>query len=169
MGSACCFSKYDHVYDTFPELVGIHAHDYKTLSLAEADVGAVYKIYSVLDVRGSGAIPLPEILAFMQIENSEFTRKIFLSVKVLFQLSEITFFEFLVGCWNFCTLHPSHYHFYIFELYETTKSGMLPISTLKTIIVHFQSHMSLTNFVPQRFVVKCTLILSSLTVGLKAL
>jgi Ca2+-binding EF-hand superfamily protein len=73
------------------------------MQLRKADVQKLFDVFSAVDVDGSGAIGTAELLAFLDLERTVFTEKVF-SIFDDDKSGEIDFKEFVMSLWNYCTL-----------------------------------------------------------------
>ena len=69
----------------------------------------------MVDVDGSGTIEVAELLAFLDVEKTKFSKRIF----CMFDednSGQIDFREFVLSCWNYCTLGRSTLMLFAFDL-----------------------------------------------------
>lgn len=77
----CVFSTknrryYLNIYSSEPELRQ-YAPTFRSLQLEEADIGRLRKIFMSIDTDGSGQIELLELLMYMDLERTPFTKRVF--------------------------------------------------------------------------------------------
>ena len=80
-----------------------------------ADIGSLFRIFRMVDVDNSGTIEVAELLAFLDIERTKFSKRIF----CMFDednSGEIDFREFVLSCWNYCTLGRTTLVLFAFDL-----------------------------------------------------
>ena len=76
---------------------------FHNLQLSRTDLKKMYKVFTVMDIDGSGSISLAELLAHLDLPRTAYTEKIF----TIFDddgSGAIDFREFVLSVWNYCTL-----------------------------------------------------------------
>lgn len=73
------------------------------LKLSRNDVKRLYRTYNKIDVDHSGSVELNELFAFLCVENTQFTERVF-KIFDMNHTGKIDFREFLMSMWNYCTL-----------------------------------------------------------------
>lgn len=94
---------------------------YQAMQLAEREIRKLFDEFRKVDVDGSGSIALSELLVYINLPITNFTRKVF-SIFDDDQSGEIDFREFVLALWNYCTLTSVTLGkpFYIFLRIRTT-------------------------------------------------
>jgi hypothetical protein len=80
-----------------------HKKDFDALGISEADCGKLYGLFQTIDSDASGSIEILELLMFLDVERTPFTKRIF-SMFDDDNSGEIDFREFVLSIWNYCTL-----------------------------------------------------------------
>lgn len=120
---ACQSAYYRDIYTNKPELAQ-WSSDFECLMFSEADIGALYRIFRKVDNDGSGEIEVAELLAFLDIEKTKFSKRIF----CMFDednSGEIDFREFVLSAWNYCSLGRATLMLFAFDLYDKDASGII--------------------------------------------
>ena len=77
--------------------------DFKELRITDSDVEKCFKVYRKIDADGSGAVSIEEMLIYLEIEPTAFSRRVF-SIFDLNKSGKVDFREFVLSMWNYCTL-----------------------------------------------------------------
>lgn len=118
----CCSSKYAHIYDRAD--INQHRELFTALMLSERDVGRFYYMFRKIDNDDSGLIELAELLAFLDLDKTPFTKRVFQIFDE--DLSGLVDFrEFILSLWNYCTLGRSTLPLFAFDLYDRDSSGII--------------------------------------------
>ena len=114
-----------HVY----ERDGVHEHRdlFEALAFKELDIGRLHKVYRKIDNDTSGEIELAELLAFLDLDRTRFTKRIF-SIFDDDNSGLIDFKEFILSLWNYCTLTRASLTMFAFDLYDKDTSGSIDCS-----------------------------------------
>lgn len=129
----CCCSAYGNVYSR-PEIAQ-HQELFDALMLSQLDVGRILKSFDKIDHDRSGTIELAELLAFLDLDKTIFTRRVF-------QMFDedgsglVDFREMVLSLWNYCTLGRTTLPLFTFDLYDTDSSGELGEAELKQMVEH---------------------------------
>ena len=118
----CGQSQILHVYRR-PE-VGAKREIYEAFAFNELDIGRLHKVYRKIDNDGSNSIELAELLAFLDLDRTRFTKRIF----TMFDEDNsglLDFHEFVLSLWNYCTLTKSSLVLFAFDLYDKDNSGTI--------------------------------------------
>lgn len=76
---------------------------FHSLQLSRTDLKKMYKVFTAMDIDGSGSISLAELLAHLDLPRTAYTEKIF-SIFDDDGSGAIDFREFILSVWNYCTL-----------------------------------------------------------------
>lgn len=76
---------------------------FKAMKLKPKEVGKLFAIYNTVDADRSGSIDVAELLMFMDIERTLFTKRIFEAFDKD-HTHRVDFYEFVVSVWKFCAL-----------------------------------------------------------------
>mmetsp|Transcript_1741 Transcript_1741/g.2724 ORF Transcript_1741/g.2724 Transcript_1741/m.2724 type:complete len:509 (-) Transcript_1741:189-1715(-) len=125
-------TKYDNIYLTVPK-VRQYIGDFNALGISERDVGRLYGLFTVIDSDGSGCIEIIELLMFLDVERTRFTKRIF-SMFDDDNSGEIDFREFVLSIWNYCTLGKTSLIVFAFDLYDQDKSGYIDVPEAQHLI-----------------------------------
>ena len=122
MGQVCCGgSRYNKVYDFEPKLSEWRS-DFEALQFKEQDIGRLYRIYNKIDGDKSGLIDYMEMLSFLDIERTPFSKRVF----TMFDedgSGKLDFKEFVMSLWNYCTLGKDTLILFAFDIYDKDSSG----------------------------------------------
>lgn len=81
----------------------------------------------MIDNDNSGEIEMAELLAFLDLEKTRFTKRIF-SIFDEDGSGLIDFREFVMSLWNYCTLTKASLTMFAFDLYDKDQSGSIDAS-----------------------------------------
>ena len=76
---------------------------FKAMKLKTREIRSLYAIYNTVDADRSGSIDVTELLMFMNIERTPFTKRIFEAFDKD-HTHRVDFYEFVVSVWKFCAL-----------------------------------------------------------------
>ena len=79
------------------------------------DIAAFYKIFQKVDTSGDGDIDVDELLVYLNIDMSKFAHRVF-SMFDADKSGQIDFKEFVLCCWNYCTLGRATLVLFAFDL-----------------------------------------------------
>jgi Ca2+-binding EF-hand superfamily protein len=97
---------------------------YEAFSFSTLDIGRLHKVYRKIDNDDSNSIELAELLAFLDLDRTRFTKRIF----TMFDEDGsglLDFHEFVLSLWNYCTLTKSSLVLFAFDLYDKDNSGTI--------------------------------------------
>ena len=108
----------------FDQIVGPDLKELKQLQLSNDDLQRLYKVFSKIDQDSSGQIATWELLEFLKLERTKFTKRVF---RIFDEdgSGQICFKEFVSACWNYCTLSKSSLILFAFSLYDSDGSGSI--------------------------------------------
>lgn len=112
--------------------------------LSELDVGRILKSFDKIDNDRSGQIELAELLAFLDLEKTTFTRRVF-SMFDEDSSGLVDFRELVVTLWNYCSLGKTSLPLFTFDLYDTDSSGELGEEELVKMVEHMYGKEHSTN------------------------
>ena len=121
MGQACGITRYNKVYEFEPTLLEWRS-DFEALQFKENDIGRLYRIYNKIDEDRSGLIDYMEMLNYLDIERTPFSKRVF----TMFDedgSGKLDFKEFVMSLWNYCTLSKSTLVLFAFDIYDKDSSG----------------------------------------------
>eukprot|EP00286_Rhodomonas_abbreviata_P015509 CAMPEP_0181330686 /NCGR_PEP_ID=MMETSP1101-20121128/24049_1 /TAXON_ID=46948 /ORGANISM="Rhodomonas abbreviata, Strain Caron Lab Isolate" /LENGTH=161 /DNA_ID=CAMNT_0023439993 /DNA_START=230 /DNA_END=712 /DNA_ORIENTATION=+ len=120
----CCCSKTRGKFEIAMETEEFQSWmaQFQAMKLTVNEVKKLHKMFTDVDVDGSGTIGLAELLAHIDMERTSFTRKIF-SIFDEDNSGEIDFREFILSLWNYCTLTKATLQMFAFDLYDVDGSG----------------------------------------------
>lgn len=103
--------------------------DFESLMLTELDIRRLYNIFRHIDVDGSNEIDVLEMLMYMDIESTVFTRQVF-SIMDVDGSGQVDFREFVLSVWNYATLGDEALYLFSFDMYDRDCSNELDISEI---------------------------------------
>ena len=121
MGQICGGSRYNKVYEFEPKLAEWRS-DFDALQFKEQDIGRLYRIYNLIDADKSGLIDYVEMLTYLSIERTAFSKRVF----TMFDddgSGKLDFREFVMSLWNYCTLSKDTLVVFTFDIYDRDSSG----------------------------------------------
>lgn len=98
----------------------------KKLQLNTKDVKAMFRMFSNIDVDGSGVISMLEFLNFFGLEQTEFNKRTF-QLMDTDKSGKIDFVEFVGAIYNYCTFTWQGLCRYAFDLFDDDQSGFLDV------------------------------------------
>ena len=101
-----------------------HKEFFEGLAFRELDIARLHKTYRRIDNDKSGEIEIAELLAFLDLEKTRFTKRIF-SIFDEDGSGLINFREFVLSLWNYCTLTKASLMMFAFDLYDKDQSGSI--------------------------------------------
>ncbi len=132
-----CFSTknrlyYLNIYSTEPNLLE-YKEIFEALCLHQADIGRLRKIFNTIDKDHSGSIELLELLMYMDIERTPFTKRVF-SIFDEDGSNTIDFKEFVMSLWNYCTLGKATLLLFAFDIYDRDSSGEISVLEIQAML-----------------------------------
>jgi Ca2+-binding EF-hand superfamily protein len=114
---------------------GVREHKaiFETLAFKEMDIARMHKAYRVIDNDNSGEIELAELLAYLDLERTRFTKRIF-SLFDEDNSGMVNFKEFVLSLWNYCTLTRASLTMFAFDLYDKDTSGNIEAAEVKDML-----------------------------------
>lgn len=76
---------------------------FAVLRLSKNDVKRLFRAYNKIDCDHSGSVELNELFAFLNIENTKFTERVF-RIFDMNHTNQVDFREFVMSLWNYCSL-----------------------------------------------------------------
>jgi Ca2+-binding EF-hand superfamily protein len=119
----CCTSPYAHVYKHFPAVLK-QKELYDALLLSENDIGRLLYVFHKIDHDKGGSIDIAELLAFLDLEKTPWSRRIF-TILDEDGNGTVDFREFVVALWNYCSLGRSTLPLFAFDTFDVDSSGRL--------------------------------------------
>ena len=118
-----------YVYEAVPK-IRLWQKTFEALCLTENDVGRLYKIFRKIDKDSSFSIEVLELLMYLDIERTPFTKSAF-SIFDDDKSGSIDFREYVCALWNYCTVLPFP----------------SPSNILVTLLITGQSTTNMQNFI----------------------
>lgn len=122
----CCssgFSEYSSIAKENPKLASWMG-EFKALALTDQAIYKFWQTFKKIDLDGSGAIEIVEMLVYFDIERTQFTKRVF-GVFDEDGSGEIDLREFILALWNYCTLGKATLVIFAFDLYDKDGSGII--------------------------------------------
>jgi Ca2+-binding EF-hand superfamily protein len=94
------------------------------LKLSNSEIRQLLSVFQEVDSSRSGSIDLFELCMFLDIEKTAYTQRVFNAFDMN-HTGKIDFREFLLSCWNYCTLEKASLEVFTFDLYDENTSGFL--------------------------------------------
>jgi hypothetical protein len=76
---------------------------FAAMQLKKSEVKKLYKIFTRVDLDGSGSVDIAELLTLLDIERTRFTEQVF-TVFDSDGSGKVDFKEFVLAIWNYCTI-----------------------------------------------------------------
>lgn len=111
----CCMSHYGF-YGRYPQFIKDRS-DFEILMFNEADIMAFYRIFQKVDMSGDGSVDIDELLVYLNVDMSKFAHRVF-SMFDADRSGQVDFKEFVLCCWNYCTLGRATLILFAFDLCE---------------------------------------------------
>ena len=129
-----CGSKHHgmSLYAVNPELKKWRG-DFSNLGLDGKDLWKLWDVFAGADKDNSGEISLVEMLDFLHIDRTRFTKRVF-SIFDEDMSGEIDFREFVISTWNYCTLSKPSLVMFAFDLYDEDGSGCIEMDEMKQML-----------------------------------
>ena len=130
-----CASKHHGLafYGANPEMKAWRGN-FDNLGLTGEDLWTLFDVFRNADRDNSGEISLIELLDFLHIDRTRFTKRVF-SIFDEDLSGEIDFREFVISCWNYCTLSKASLVMFAFDLYDTDGSGCIEVDEMKQMLI----------------------------------
>jgi serine/threonine-protein phosphatase 2B regulatory subunit len=139
---------------------------FAAMQLKKSEVKKLYKIFSKVDLDGSGSVDIAELLTLLDIERTRFTEQVF-TVFDSDGSGKVDFKEFVMATWNYCTIgqaslgtvkaSPTQMHalvnadisfctsdIFAFDMYDRDKSGKLSLEEVHQMLkdLYGKSHIN---------------------------
>ena len=98
--------------------------EFEAIMLRESDVGRLYRTFEKIDNDQSGEISMKELLRFLKLDRNRFTETVF-RIMDDDRNGSISFREFVIAAWNYCTLTHGTLVMFAFDLYDRDHSGYI--------------------------------------------
>jgi Ca2+-binding EF-hand superfamily protein len=113
--------------------VGEHRDLFECLSFREQDIGRIHEIYMEIDTDDSGTIDVAELEAYLRLEKTRFTKRIF-SIFDEDNSGSVDFREFVLSLYNYCTLTKASLELFAFDLYDKDSSGSMEAAEVQDML-----------------------------------
>ena len=111
------------IYGKYPA-VDVLKDEFDAIMLRESDVGRLYRTFETIDTDKSGEVSMQEMLRFLDLERNRFTETVF-TIMDDDRNGSISFKEFVISAWNYCTLTHGTLVMFAFDLYDRDHSGFI--------------------------------------------
>lgn len=117
-------------------------NDYLKIGITHKELQKFAEVFSKFDVDGGAEISLNEFLHDVHLQFDAMTFKIFNCIDTHHDNS-ITFREFILFIWQFCTLAGEGIHNFAFDMYDEDHQGSLSKEELRRVLikVHGKAHV----------------------------
>jgi hypothetical protein len=113
-----------------------HQGSFEILGLTEPRAYVLFTIFAKIDYNGNGTIDSEECFRYFQAPRSKFTERIFFFERRDTDsnaiIKSLTFKEFALLLWSFCTLTPEGIARFIFEIFDVDNNFTLTYAHLET-------------------------------------
>ena len=133
MGACCGSDTIRFVYSKYAA-VAKHKPTFEAMAFSELDIGRLYKIYRRIDVDNSGVIDLAELLAYLDLDRTRFSKRVF-QIMDEDGSGKIDFREFVCSLWNYASLGRANLVLFAFDLYDKDSSGSISNSEVKEMLM----------------------------------
>jgi Ca2+-binding EF-hand superfamily protein len=106
---------------------------FKALHLQGNELTKLFHIFKSIDRDQRGSVDVKELLDYLDLEDSEFSKRTF-SVFDVNGSGHIDLREFILSLWNYCTLTQASLDIFTFDLYDTDASGILSFSEVENMV-----------------------------------
>lgn len=118
MGQVLTCQKKSYFYDQ-NEMVGKSKIYFECLGLTENDISILYDSYIAVNNNGTSQISQSEIFEFLNVDDTIYNRRVF----AIFDSENtgdtgISFRDFVIALWDYCTVCNSHMCEYVFDKYD---------------------------------------------------
>lgn len=111
--------------DTWPALADL----FERLGMNESKAFEIFKSFAKTDVNEDGLVDIEECFKFLGGKRTKFTERILYSEPFEDDdgnlQSGLTFKQFIIALWNYCTLTPAGIARYLFEIFDVDENEML--------------------------------------------
>ena len=115
------------------KLASDQREDFEALKLGPREVRALHTEFVRIDEDGSGQISVTELLDYLQLPRSRFTKRVF-SIFDIDGSGEIDLYEFVCTLWNYCTLTKAALILFAFDLYDADSSGAIDVDEMQKML-----------------------------------
>ncbi|GMH75286.1 hypothetical protein TL16_g06709 [Triparma laevis f. inornata] len=107
--------------------------DFDRLLLSNNDLNRLFDVYCKIDQDFSGEISTWELLEYLHLERTKFTKRIF---RIFDEdgSGQIDFREFVIALWNYCTLGKPALIMFAFDLYDQDGSGRIDFAEVELML-----------------------------------
>ena len=97
---------------------------FNALKITREEVSEFHRQFEKVDFNGMGLIGIDELLKLFEIEKTAYSERVF---RVFDDdgSGTISFYEFVLALWNYCTLTKVTLPMFAFDLYDTHSAGYL--------------------------------------------
>jgi Ca2+-binding EF-hand superfamily protein len=119
---------------------------YQSLGLKPKDVARIAAVFDKIDQNYTGSVKVHEMVDYLGCTSPMYIQRLF-SVFDEDYNSQISFREFMIGCWNYCTVTDVSLAVFCFDLYDHDGSGEIELKEIMIMVAeiygkHFESNAS---------------------------
>lgn len=107
--------------------------DFTILGINEHESRQLFKFFSKIDVDASGSIQKLELLDFLDIDRTIFSRQVFSAMDEDGN-GNIDFREFVISLWNYCTLGHDALTLFTFDIYDTNCDNKINLKEMEKLL-----------------------------------
>lgn len=110
-----------------------HSKKFRMLGLREYHVRRLYSAFKLVDKDMSGELSIHELLDHLGLAHTAFADRVF-AIFDFDASGEISFEEFVMSLWNYCTLTKSSLIMFAFDLYDADSSGIVEMDEMELLL-----------------------------------
>lgn len=107
--------------------------DFKTLRLTDSVVDQFFDKYNEMDADGTGHVDVEKFNQYFKMDRTPFSDRVFTIVDEN-KNGEIDFREFVLACWNYCSLDARALARFTFNLYDISNKRVLTSDEIRQMV-----------------------------------
>ena len=112
-----CKSKGSVIYAEKPQLQA-YKSQFLAMGITQSKLTIFHQHYKSIDTENIDAITVPQMVEYLGFDKNEFIRKAFNVLVANKERDTLTFRDFVITIWNFCTLDDSEFGLFVFGVYD---------------------------------------------------